>query len=423
MLSFCLTGGVFLYTIKYIEKREGTLWYMKKEKIPRHQYIVLLGLTIAAFIFNTSEFMPIALLSDIAEDFAMSTAGVGIMITAYAWVVAILSLPLMLLASSMEFRKLLLATIGLFCIGQIVAAAAINFYMLLVARICVACAHSIFWSIAAPIAVQLVSKEHRSMALSMVATGTSVAMIVGLPLGRVIGLAIGWRMTFACIAITAFATMVYLFFVFPEMTNDSSFSVHELPTLLKNRVLKSIYVVTVLTATAYYTGYSYIEPFLSRVALLSDTWVTMILTIFGVAGFVGSCLFTIFYDHYRYQFIRGSFIAITIPLWALHIGAGSVYIILGLCVLWGIASMAFNITLQAEVMQCVPVKASAVAMSMYSGIFNIGIGTGTWFGGMVMTYSRIDYIGYAGGMLAMIATTYCMAKAIREIKNKEALRM
>lgn len=392
---------------------------MKTNKIPLRQYIAVLGITIAAFIFNTSEFMPIGLLSDIASNFQQTEAETGIMITAYAWVVAVLSLPLMLMVTKMELKKLLIATITLFCIGQIVSGSAVNFIMLLAGRICVACAHSIFWSIAAPIAVQLVSKEHRSMALSMVATGTSVAMIFGLPLGRMIGLYLGWRMTFMMIAGTAFLTMVYLFFVFPCLTNQSTFSIDELPNLLKNPVLISIYVLTALTVTAYYTGYSYIEPFLSQVAHISDHWITMILTIFGVSGLLGSFLFSTFYDHYRFRFIRFSFTALAIALLLLQTAAVNFYAMIALCILWGIASMSFNITLQSEVMQCVPIRANAVAMSMYSGIFNLGIGSGTWFGGYVTTHYTIGDIGYAGGGIAVIAVIYCLFQVITQVKRRE----
>lgn len=392
---------------------------MKTNKIPLRQYIAVLGITIAAFIFNTSEFMPIGLLSDIASNFQQTEAETGIMITAYAWVVAVLSLPLMLMVTKMELKKLLIATITLFCIGQIVSGSAVNFIMLLAGRICVACAHSIFWSIAAPIAVQLVSKEHRSMALSMVATGTSVAMIFGLPLGRMIGLYLGWRMTFMMIASTAFLTMVYLFFVFPCLTNQSTFSIDELPNLLKNPVLISIYVLTALTATAYYTGYSYIEPFLSQVAHISDHWITMILTIFGVSGLLGSFLFSTFYDHYRFRFIRFSFTALAIALLLLQTAAVNFYAMIALCILWGIASMSFNITLQSEVMQCVPIRANAVAMSMYSGIFNLGIGSGTWFGGYVTTHYTIGDIGDAGGGIAVIAVIYCLFQVITQVKRRE----
>ena len=72
------------------------------------EWLPLIALTFSAFIFNTSEFIPIGLLSDIAADFSISEAKAGMLISIYAWFVALLSLPLMLLASKMEYRKLLL---------------------------------------------------------------------------------------------------------------------------------------------------------------------------------------------------------------------------------------------------------------------------------------------------------------------------
>lgn len=183
----------------------------------------LLGLTVSAFIFNTSEFMPIGLLMDISQSFAMTESQTGIMITVYAWVVALLSLPLMLLVCQMEMRRLLLGTMGLFVLGQLASGLALNFPMLMAARISVACAHSIFWSIAAPIATRLVTRTHRPLALSMIVTGSAVAMIFGLPLGRIIGLYAGWRMTFLTITATALAVLLYLAFVFPKLASDASF--------------------------------------------------------------------------------------------------------------------------------------------------------------------------------------------------------
>jgi len=103
------------------------------------QYMALLGITIAAFIFNTSEFIPIALLIDISESFSMTEAAAGQMITIYAWVVALLSLPLMLLTCRMELKRLLLLMVALFGIGQLVSGLASSYDMLLGARIIGGC--------------------------------------------------------------------------------------------------------------------------------------------------------------------------------------------------------------------------------------------------------------------------------------------
>ena len=165
----------------------------------------LVGITCATFIFNTSEFVPIGLLTSISADFSISEAKAGMLISVYAWVVMLLSLPLMLMVSRMNLRKLFLGVIALFVVFQIMSFMSVGYGMLMFSRIGVACAHSVFWSVVSPIAVRIVPEKHRAMALGMVVTGTSVAMIFGLPLGRVVGLLAGWRATFLGIGVFAFA--------------------------------------------------------------------------------------------------------------------------------------------------------------------------------------------------------------------------
>ena len=310
------------------------------------------------------------------------------MITVYAWVVALLSLPLMLLVCQMEMRRLLLGTMGLFVLGQLASGLALNFPMLMAARISVACAHSIFWSIAAPMATRLVTRTHRPLALSMIVTGSAVAMIFGLPLGRIIGLYAGWRMTFLAITATALAVLLYLAFVFPKLASDASFSRDDLPKLLRNPVVVSVYILSVLFATAYFTAYSYIEPFLKIVAAFSDQGITSTLMFLGVSGLVGSFVFSHFYNHFRYGIIRAGLLGLVIPF-----------------LLWKVT--LFNVTFQAELIRHVPMGAAPVAMSIFSGIFNVGIGGGTWIGGQVTAHGLLPYIGYAGAAIGLVAAVYC----------------
>ena len=226
------------------------------------QWLPLVGLTLSAFIFNTSEFMPIGLLTDIAVDLHVTEARAGMLISVYAWVVALLSLPLMLLVARMEYRRLLLVTLALFIVSHLLSAVAGSYAVLMASRIGVACSHAVFWSIASPLAVRIVPEKRRSLALSMIVTGTSVAMVVGMPLGRIIGLYVGWRTSFLCVAVLAAVVFCYLLAVFPKVPGGKSFSVRRLPVLLKHPVLVGIYLMALLVPTAHYTVYSYIEPFL-----------------------------------------------------------------------------------------------------------------------------------------------------------------
>lgn len=110
----------------------------------KKQWMPLLGMTIAAFIFNTSEFMPIGLLTDIAQTFSITQAQAGAMITIYSWAVMLLSLPLMILASKYNLKKVLLTTLFLFGLGQAISAISMNFAILILGRLVVACAHAVF---------------------------------------------------------------------------------------------------------------------------------------------------------------------------------------------------------------------------------------------------------------------------------------
>ena len=130
-------------------------------------WLPVIGLTFSAFVFNTSEFVPIGLLSDIATDFQISEAHAGLLITIYAWVVALVSLPLMMLLSKLKYCKLLFMVIGLFIASHLLSAIANTYLLLMISRIGVACSHAIFWSIASPLAVQVAPNGQRSVALSL----------------------------------------------------------------------------------------------------------------------------------------------------------------------------------------------------------------------------------------------------------------
>lgn len=360
-------------------------------------------LTVAAFVFNTSESAPIGLLTDISADLGISEARAGFLISAYAWVVAIMSLPLMMACSHVEYRKLMIGIVGLFVASHVVSGLATGYYMLMFSRMGVACAHSLFWAVATPIAVEVSPKGRRALAMSLIMTGTSVAQIIGLPIGRMVGLALGWRMTFICIGSVAAIVLILLILAFPKVENNTVFSVSELPRMLRNRRLLAIYAIIVLLVTGHFTAYSYIEPFLLQIAGLPQNTITVVLMIFGLAGIIASAIFSKNFPSQRTVLTVVSFVGITIGLALLGAASASLWTITALCIFWGIAMTFMNLVFQAELMAAEK-KATTVAMALYSGLFNVGIGAGPVIGAWAINGPGLHTVGYIGAAIALMGS-------------------
>ena len=373
-------------------KRNG--W--TRSRIALREWMPVIVLMCCTFVFNTSEFIPIGLLSDIAADFGITEARAGLLITVYAWVVALVSLPLMLAVARMECRRLMLGVLGLFIASHVLSGLSSSYAMLMASRIGVACA--------------------QSAALGLIITGTSIAMIVGLPLGRVIGLYVGWRTTFFFIAAVAAAVWLFLAAIFPRVPSRDTISLRKVPSLLGNPALVGLYVLTVLMVTGHYTGYSYIEPFLAQVAGLDNDWITWVLTAFGLVGIVGSLWFSRDYEKRPYAFMRFAVVGIAFFLLLLRLSAFGHFPVVALCICWGLAITIFNLVFQSEIIRLAP-EATAIAMSVYSGIYNVGIGAGALVGGFVCTHASIARIGYAGGTIALLAALFCLVRLVPLLKR------
>ena len=385
---------------------------------PSRQWICVITLAFAAFIFNTTEFIPVALLSDIGQSFNMPATDVGIMITIYAWVVALISLPMMLMTKNIERRFLLIALFVVFIACHMLSYFAWNFNMLIASRIGIAFSHALFWSITASLAVRIAPKGKEFQALGLLATGTALAMVLGIPFGRMIGEAYGWRNTFALIAIGAALVCLTLAKMLPKLPSINSGSFQSIGILFKRPNLMLVFALTIIMISAQFTAYSYIEPFTLNIAHFSSAQTTTLLLIYGAAGFLGSYLFGKFGARYPKVAIPFSSLCLAISMLLLLPLAQDLISLNMLSLFWGMGIIGLSLALQAKALNLAS-DATDVAMAIYSGLYNVGIGGGALLGGWVTAHYGLSHIGFVGGLVAVFG----MVLALVLVQRKDFIKL
>lgn len=382
------------------------------ERYGLSRWLPVISLAVAAFIFTTSEFVPVGLLLDIASSFHQTGANTGLMMTIYAWVVSLMSLPLTVLTARLERRRLMMLLLVIFVLSHIASGMAASFGFLVGSRIGVALSHSVFWSIATPLAARVAPHGKKGQALAAVITATSLATVLGVPLGTMVGHQFGWRWTFWLIGAVALLVFFVVARLLPITPSQNSGSLASLPVLLRRPALLKIYALTVLTVTGHFALYSYIRPFFETMGGFSPATVVILLLVIGGAGIPGSYLSGRRVEAYP---IASLFIPLALLLACLTlavVASRSFPSGVLLCLIWGSSMTAVCLSFQTQVLNA-STDAADVAVAMYSGIFNIGIGGGALLGSQVIGHMGLKYVGYAGGAFVLVSLMLCLLILLR----------
>ncbi|QEW07115.1 sugar transporter [Nitrincola iocasae] len=368
-------------------------------------WLAVISLAFSAFVFNTSEFAPIGLLSGIADSFDMHIAETGLMMTYYAWVVALASLPAIILLSDVERRRLLIAVFSLFIISHLLSAVAWSFTVLMISRIGIALAHAVFWAITAAIAMRIAPEGRKTQAVSLLITGATLASILGLPVGRLVSEWFNWRVTFLLIGGCAALVLLVILRVMPNLPSRNAGSISSLPLLLRRPALIGLYVLVLLIVTAHFTVYSYIEPLVQQVLGFSGSLTTMVLLVYGLAGFLAALMFSRLYRHLKAGVLVFAVSLIVLSMLALvPLTTTSTHLML-IAACWGMGITLITLAAQVLVLE-LAADATDVATAIFSGIYNVGIGGGALVGSQIILSRGLDQTGYAGGLIGLVALAW-----------------
>jgi predicted MFS family arabinose efflux permease len=243
----------------------------------------LLVLAVAVFAAVTTELLPVGLLPQISSAFGVSTGTAGLLVSAYAVMVAVLSVPLSLATRRLPRKPVLLTTVAGYAISNLVAAAAPSFAVLAAGRVVGGITHALFFSVCIGYAARLVPATRTGRAMALASVGVSGGLVLGVPLSTAVGTALGWRFAFGSLAVLVALVLAMAAVVLPRVEGARS---DDAPHPGRRGGLAAVVVANGLTYLGIYVLYTYVSVLLID-AGAADRWVGPTLLLFGACGLVG----------------------------------------------------------------------------------------------------------------------------------------
>lgn len=382
----------------------------------------LLALAISAFGIGTTEFVPVGLLSSLANDLNISITLAGLLISGYAMGVAFGAPILTALTNKMNRKTLLMLLMIVFIAGNSVAALSTSFSLLLAARFITAFSHGVFFSIGATIAADLVPEHKRASAIAFMFTGLTVATVTGVPLGTFIGQTFGWRATFWAVALLGVVAIIASTILVPKNLKEAPpSSLKDQVKVIKNGRLLLAFAITALGYGGTFVAFTYLAPILEDVTGYAPKAVSFILLGYGIAVAVGNTIGGKAADKNPvkalfWMFVVQAIVLVILTFTAPYKIAGTITIFfLGLLAFMNVPGLQVYVVKLAE--RYVP-SAVNVASAINIAAFNLGIAIGAFVGGVIVDSIGIIHTPWIGGVMvfgAVLLTAWSGQLEKREV--------
>ncbi|HEX2728923.1 MAG TPA: MFS transporter [Rubrobacteraceae bacterium] len=370
--------------------------------------IRLLALALGTFAIGTGSFVFAGLLEGVAADLSVSVGTAGHLVTVFAVTYAVSSPVLVTLAGAVAPRRILFVAMSVFALANAVAVFAPTFELLLLCRAVAACGAAAFTPTALAVASSLAPPEERGRALSFITGGLTVAFVIGIPLGSLIGTYSSWRMTFVMVAILG-AVAALGIRTLPRVESPPIVSLRERVDTLRQPVVLAALSLTALGLMGAFVLFTYISPLLAEITGFGGTGVSGLLFLFGVSAIFGNMLGGYGADNIGYARLAMSvLVLLCVSLMAfsfLVAFSGSALAIPGTfaaLAAWGVAGFAFNPLQQYRVSQLAP-RVRNVALSLNASAIYLGQGVGAGIGALALDYGSLGTLGWVGALCVALA--------------------
>lgn len=376
--------------------------------------IPVLALTICAFCIGTAEFVVMGLLPDIAGDLSVSIPAAGQLVTAYALGVVLGAPILATVTADMPRKRVLILMVVVFIIGNLLSAISPNYAFLIVARMLAAFAHGTMFGVGAVVAANMVAPNRQASAIGLMFLGLTLANILGVPFGTLIGQSFGWRVTFGAITALGIVALIPVIVLIPDIRLKASLGMrHEMSVLRQGDVLLAI-ATTILASGSVFALFTYIVPLLQDETGFLPKQITLILFMIGLALTIGITLGGKFSDRGP---MRAMIVMLAIQiaaLLALPLMLHSKVATLAVIFVWAMAAFGVVPGLQSRVVDKAQ-RAPNLASTINIGAFNLGNALGAFLGGAVIGRGfSLPAVPVTAGLIALLAVLLAVIGRLRD---------
>ena len=354
------------------------------------------------FVIGTGVMVVPGTLNEISASLAVSVATAGQLITAAAAVMCIGAPLLAAAVAGWDRRQLLALTLLWYAVGHALAALMPSFGALLPVRMLTVIAPAIFTPQAAACVGLLVPPEQRGRAVTFVFLGWSMASVLGLPIGALIGGHLGWRMAFGAIALLSVVSAASIWFTLPNGIRPAALTAAAWSRVLRSPVLMGIVSVTALQGTGQFVLFSYFGPILKQSFGADATTLSVMWALFGACGLIGNMVVSRFIDRVgagRMVLITTVLIALSLLLWPTASTLAWLAVVL---VPWGLGCFATNSAQQARLVGLAPALAPGSVALNSSGIYT-GQAVGAALGGWLLAHDAAAWMSWVGFGVMLVA--------------------
>lgn len=354
----------------------------------KFQWPIFILMASVTFMAILSELVPSGILPELMTGLGIFEAQAGTLVGFYAIASAIFAIPL--ISATVEFsrKKLLICLLIGFALSNVLVGFAPSYSLAIVGRVIGGICAGVLWPMIAAYGMKLVDDEHKGLAVAVIMSGTTFGMSLGLPLVTLVGTNVGWRIEFLVIAILIILIALGSHFMLPEVSGEKRVRANSPLTLIKNKGVLIIILLTFISVLTNYGVYTYITNLVDSINYSGGIGFAQVL--FGIGSILSVLIAGKIIDkHIKILCLLMLASSLLAFIFFGSLSSISFMVHLGF-ILWGIGFGALVTLYQTAVARQVPSNASAVATSLQSASFNFSIMIASSLGGAILASGNIN---------------------------------